>query len=387
MPTDNNELNFKPFGSNADNKYKPIEFGNPAVVVNPADADAVNQIRGNAEWERGVEGNNVVTAEGSFGFTSGNIENAKYLAFDLLLSRYIYPRGIFAYSSTIPYNINSHCFDISTGIIYKSIADLHIGQALNNVSYWEDTGQTIASYITQITQNASDIGALQVTSAPIILTYSTATVVLYSAGTFNPDDGSVRQTISSGSVNLATVGLNGIDTGSVPTSGWLYTYAIFNPTTGIRGLIASLSSTTPTLPSGFTKKKRIKNGLLRIASSAIQPFSHWENEWISTNQIIIANQTNVINYTNSALPSIPLKADLTTYFSTNTTGQSTMVTWGDLKPWTAGTDALFDSANNGHDSSVSGYIRVSDGVVRATHPTTTGGIDNAQIILQAISEL
>ena len=222
---------------------------------------------------------------------------------------------------------------------------------------------------------------------PIMLTYSTPTVALYSSGTFNFDDQSGSASINSSSINLATTGLNGIDTGSIPTSGWLYTYAIYNPTTGVSGCIASSSPTSPTLPSGFTKKKRIKNGFLRIASSAIQIFSHWENEWITTNTIVVTSQTNVVGFTSNILPVIPLKADMVSYFQLGGAGQSTQVVWGNLKPWTGGTDGLFLATNNGLTASTNGYIYADDGIVRATNPTVAGGVLNSQIILKAISEL
>lgn len=163
MPTDANELIWKYFGSNANNTYKPIEFGDPATVIDPNDPNAFNQIRGNAEWEKGVEANTTV-AIGDKGYSSGNIENSKFLAMDLLLGKRIIPRALLPYSSTITYNFNSYCFDIADGKIYKSVDDLHTGEALNDTDYWVDTGQTMESYIANITQNTSDIANIKATS-------------------------------------------------------------------------------------------------------------------------------------------------------------------------------------------------------------------------------
>ena len=114
---------------------------------------------------------------------------------------------------------------------------------------------------------------------------------------------------------------------------------------------------------------------------------HYENDWISTNKIVVANQQNVINYTSSALPVVALKADLTSYISLTQTGQSTQVVWGNLKPWTSDVDGLFLVTNNVFTNATNGYIYASDGVIRATNPTITGGVGNSQIILKAISEL
>lgn len=261
--------------------------------------------------------------------------------------------------------------------------DIKVG-VLNTVKY-DGTHWRLILPVVNIASET--VQGISYAAKPILLTYSTTTVALYSSGTFNFSDGSGSAIVNSGSINLATVGLNGIDTGSIPTSGWLYTYAVYNPITKVSGCIASLSNVSPTLPSGFIKYKRIKNGFLRIALSAIQIFSHWERSWISTNQIVIANQINVLNFSVDVLPKVPLKADLVSYMLTGGAGSSSQVVWGDLKPWTSGVDALFCATNNGFPVAANGYIYASDGIVVATNPTISGGVINSQIILKAISEL
>ena len=58
-------------------------------------------------------------------------------------------------------------------------------------------------------------------------------------------------------INSLTSGANGLDTGTIAASTWYYIYVIYNPaTTTVAGLI-SLSSTSPTLPSGYTAFARI----------------------------------------------------------------------------------------------------------------------------------
>jgi hypothetical protein len=49
-------------------------------------------------------------------------------------------------------------------------------------------------------------------------------------------------------------GINGIDTGTVATNSIYYLWITANPTSGVKGAVLSLSSTSPTLPSGFTLK-------------------------------------------------------------------------------------------------------------------------------------
>lgn len=67
--------------------------------------------------------------------------------------------------------------------------------------------------------------------------------------------GAYKQRSVAFTINCTTVGLNGMDTGVLPTSGWIYIYAISNG--AVTGGLASLSSTNPTMPAGYTYRKRI----------------------------------------------------------------------------------------------------------------------------------
>jgi hypothetical protein len=58
-------------------------------------------------------------------------------------------------------------------------------------------------------------------------------------------------------INAATVGANGIDAGSLGASTWYYVWGIYNPTTSTMAGLLSTSSTAPTMPSGYTKKRLI----------------------------------------------------------------------------------------------------------------------------------
>ena len=58
-------------------------------------------------------------------------------------------------------------------------------------------------------------------------------------------------------VNTGVNGVNGLDTGSLAANTWYYLYAISNATgSSVAGLM-SVSSTTPTLPAGYTVSRRI----------------------------------------------------------------------------------------------------------------------------------
>lgn len=56
---------------------------------------------------------------------------------------------------------------------------------------------------------------------------------------------------------ISSSGAGGLDTGSEAASTWYYVWAIYNPGTDTDAAMLSLSSTSPTMPSGYTKKRRV----------------------------------------------------------------------------------------------------------------------------------
>jgi hypothetical protein len=76
-------------------------------------------------------------------------------------------------------------------------------------------------------------------------------------------------------LNCATTGANGLDTGSL-AAGWYYTYLISNGQ-AIASL-ASLSSTVPTLPAGYTYSMRIGSFYYNGTASSIQPYFQYGNK-------------------------------------------------------------------------------------------------------------
>jgi hypothetical protein len=58
-------------------------------------------------------------------------------------------------------------------------------------------------------------------------------------------------------VDMTVSGLNGLDTGAEASSTWYFVWLIYNPSTDTYGALFSLSSTSPTMPAGYTAKRRI----------------------------------------------------------------------------------------------------------------------------------
>lgn len=83
------------------------------------------------------------------------------------------------------------------------------------------------------------------------------------------------------SINIASSGANGLDTGAEAGNTWYYLWIIYNGST-VAGLI-STSATAPTMPSGYTYKALI--GAVRNDGS-----SNFVKTWISERKAQIANQ-------------------------------------------------------------------------------------------------
>lgn len=93
------------------------------------------------------------------------------------------------------------------------------------------------------------------------------------AGWFNFDDGSGQAYYAGGTGQLDIVfGTNNgmLDTGTIANTTY-HVFLIYNPTTLLSKLLASTNVSSPTMPSGYTKKARI-GSIVRL-TGAILPFS------------------------------------------------------------------------------------------------------------------
>lgn len=105
-----------------------------------------------------------------------------------------------------------------------------------------------------------------------LLGYSTTSQLTIAAGSARSGDNSTNFTWAGLTLNIATTGANGLDvSGSRATNGTVHVFVIYNPTTTTFAAFGS-SSLTPTLPSGYTKSRRV--GSIKLnASTNIIPFT------------------------------------------------------------------------------------------------------------------
>jgi hypothetical protein len=83
----------------------------------------------------------------------------------------------------------------------------------------------------------------------------------------------------SGTINCATTGANGLDTGSLANNTWYYGYIIYNATTATTALLASTSATSPTLPSGYTFATKACTAFRTDGSATIIGFKQIGDNW------------------------------------------------------------------------------------------------------------
>ena len=131
-----------------------------------------------------------------------------------------------------------------------------------------------------------------------------STLAVTATATFTADEVVVKTGLGGGTyvipsvsktINLATVGLGGMDTGSAPVNGFVSIYLVYNPTTGVHGLLACASTTSDgpiytgaNMPAGFTASALVSSWgtnasrLLVVAHQSNRMVSLMQNEAINT---------------------------------------------------------------------------------------------------------
>jgi len=112
----------------------------------------------------------------------------------------------------------------------------------------------------------------------------------FTAGNFNFDDGSGQAVATALTKQIdaswvAGDNAGGLDTGSVAADTFYYCYSIYNPTTQTSDAIFTTTYNSPTLPSGYTKKK-YQGAIFTDGSSNIRVFRKTKNLFKLDSQII-----------------------------------------------------------------------------------------------------
>lgn len=166
----------------------------------------------------------------------------------------------FAAALTLTYNATS-LITPSAGNIYTLAGDTALMLYLGSGN-WQVLSYSANTYIPGVQSIAGGFKNLKITAA----SNSTATIT---ADALTLEDASGRAYRAKNvnlTLNLASTGANGLDTGSETASTWYSLWVIYNQATSTLACLASISATAPTLPAGYTYQARF--GWLRNDASS-----------------------------------------------------------------------------------------------------------------------
>lgn len=158
--------------------------------------------------------------------------------------------GIPVWDALTEYFANRSYVTGSDGVLYRSVAASSPSTTTQDPT--TDTSRTYWSpaYADSLVNGVA--GAYRNLKLTAVGTNAVATLTADEFIVKNAAGISRRLTALNISVNGATVGINGLDSGTLTANTWYYLYGIYNSTTNTVAGILSLNATAPTLSSGYT---------------------------------------------------------------------------------------------------------------------------------------
>jgi len=205
----------------------------------------------------------------------------------------------------------------------------------------------------------------------------------FTAGNFQFDDGTGQAVATALTKQIDAAwaegdNAGGLDTGSIAADTFYYLFAIYNPTSTISDYLFSTSSSSPTMPSGYTKKKRIAS-LLTDGSGNIRNGTYmffqggYEFEYDAEIQDAFhTNDSGSSNYTIS-VPLVPCKAYVRAEAVNDAINANAYINLGTK----GGNISLLTGQQYVGISTSNGYILIPDG--DATIYKTWGGSSNRRV--------
>ena len=159
---------------------------------------------------------------------------------------------------------------------------------------------------------------------------STTTFTVAAGQTTSSDNTTVMNlasalTKSSAGTWVAGNNQNGLDTGTIANSTWYHAFLIFNPTTLVTDVLFSTSPSSPSLPSGFTKFRRVGSLLTDASAHFITFIQNGDRfDWAVpvTNVSGLIGVTTAQTYTLTTPTGVVTEAILSGNYTDNTTSAS-----------------------------------------------------------------
>lgn len=228
------------------------------------------------------------------------------------------------------------------------------------------------------------------------------TSIDFSGGIFNFSDGTGQTTVNAITGKIVNQNWNAgasaglLDTGTIAISTWYSLFAIYNPTTEIADYISTLSSNTaPTLPTGYTKYKKLPGAIYWNSSGQLQFFYQKNNKIIFPIPIVcLTNQTisgSVITTLNNKLPTFSVEANILARVSNATSNANGMFMYGNMQS-VSKTGTFLEcfevgtAVSTGGSYTGSGILYANDGNISYGAENTSSTVSGA-FNLQAFTDL
>jgi hypothetical protein len=135
------------------------------------------------------------------------------------------------------------------------------------------TGNSTTTVWQKFITNSSPIPTALFTQL-VIKVVTNTTVSVAATGVSTTDGaGNYLIVVPNSTINMGTTGANALDTGAIAAAQW-YSIWVIAKADGTTACLASLSATSPTMPSGYTYKSRV--GWVRTAAGVAQLMGTWQ---------------------------------------------------------------------------------------------------------------
>jgi len=188
--------------------------------------------------------------------------------------------------------------------------------------------------------------------------------------------------------DVTTSGANGLDTGSVGASTWYFVWVIYNPTTNTTASLLSLSSTAPTMPSGYTYRTRVGANVTDVSNHfmRIRQMGRKAQYKLTagTNTLVPPNAANGVNGSTYSTTSPTLVAVTISGFVPST---ASMIWVGSVGSWKNGASSsllvapstAWGGTNNGPQGTAGNLFPIW------ISSTSTSNAPNAWMVLEGTS--
>ncbi|HAM57311.1 MAG TPA: hypothetical protein DCQ64_18640 [Candidatus Rokubacteria bacterium] len=239
---------------------------------------------------------------------AGELERIRYQLLALSGKTYWYQVMDNSVAKDVPkhwgatYTLFSESSDPATASIGSDVLALYAkddGGGATVLAYKDSTGS-----VSTLTGASSSYGSAVTVNLKIIRNGATPTTKLDVTADRLSVEGAIKATYSV-TIDATTTGANALDTGALANNTLYYVWAIRNPSTGTFAGLASTSESSPSMPTGYTKKRLL--GAFRTDGSAqFLDGIQRDNIFFYTTPFLVATNTTVTTATALSLsPSVP----------------------------------------------------------------------------------